>query len=204
MHVPPRPSASVRWPATAVDKLVHAWGRARVLPHCFLGVLPRGSDVSRDGPSGPSSASLVGAAPMSASACWLMCSISFIAPISQARCPVPSPSGRGVGVRVRRNRGGSGLDDSAVPSSGASRHLLPRWHVVPAGEGNSQKTMGKDLRPSPCVYQLVPAVAGHRTEADGRGGTCITPRARPLPFRPARQTPPRRARRCPPAPCGRG
>ncbi|MGH8062752.1 MAG: bifunctional folylpolyglutamate synthase/dihydrofolate synthase [Pseudoxanthomonas sp.] len=38
----------------------------------------------------------------------------------------PSPIGRGVGVRVRRSDGGgSDVDGSAVPSSDASRHLLP-------------------------------------------------------------------------------
>jgi hypothetical protein len=41
------------------------------------------------------------------------------------RLQMPSPTGRGVGVRVRRSCDGSDMRGFAVPSSGATRHLLP-------------------------------------------------------------------------------
>src|SRR5690606_30968927 len=62
-------------------------------------------------------------------------------PVVELRLKSPSPSGRGVGVRVR---GRSPLDvrlheASPVPSSGASRHLLPK------GEGkNTAQRTGKE------------------------------------------------------------
>ncbi|WP_425605386.1 ATP-dependent helicase HrpB [Pseudoxanthomonas putridarboris] len=51
----------------------------------------------------------------------------------------PSPVGRGVGVKVWDERGGSGIPDSAAPSSGASRHPASSTGqaLLPEGERNN-------------------------------------------------------------------